>query len=375
MDRRSFLKSSLSVGALAASGGIAAPAIAQGAAKTLKFVPQANLANFDPIWGTQYVVRNASVLVWDTLYGVDSKLEPQRQMVEGEEVSSDGLTWTFKLRSGLKFHDGEPVLAKDVVASLARWAVRDSDGPDDPGHPEGAGRGRRQDREMGAVEALPEDEIRARQEQHADRLHHAGAHRQDRSLQADHRVHRQRPDDVRAPTSGCPARRPYSRSSPAIVPRQEPASWLAGGKNIAIDRLEWIIMPDPATASAALQNGEIDWWETPIPDLVPILKRNRNIKVDIADPLGNVGSFRLNHMHPPFDNVKVRRAVQMALSQEDYMRAVVGSDDSLWQAAAELLHARHAATTPTPAATLSRARATSMPPRSCWRRPAIPASP
>ena len=61
-------------------------------------MPQANLANFDPIWGTQYVVRNASAMVWDTLYGLNDKLEPQRQMVEGEEVSSDGLTWTFKLR-------------------------------------------------------------------------------------------------------------------------------------------------------------------------------------------------------------------------------------------------------------------------------------
>jgi peptide/nickel transport system substrate-binding protein len=101
MDRRSFLKSSLSVGAMAASGGLAAPAIAQGAAKTLKFVPQANLANFDPVWGTQYVVRNASQLVWETLYGLNSKLEPKRQMVAGEEVSSDGLTWTFKLRDGL----------------------------------------------------------------------------------------------------------------------------------------------------------------------------------------------------------------------------------------------------------------------------------
>ena len=70
-------------------------------------MPQANLANFDPIWGTQYVVRNASVLVWDTLYGFDEKLQPQRQMVESEEVSSDGLTWTFKLRPGLKFHDGD----------------------------------------------------------------------------------------------------------------------------------------------------------------------------------------------------------------------------------------------------------------------------
>ena len=100
MDRRTFLKSVAGAGSLAAVGSFPAPAISQGAAaKALRFVPQANLANFDPIWGTQYVVRNASAMVWDTLYGVDDKLQPQRQMVEGEEVSSDGLTWTFKLRA------------------------------------------------------------------------------------------------------------------------------------------------------------------------------------------------------------------------------------------------------------------------------------
>ena len=87
MDRRAFLKTVASAGSLAAAGGFPAPAISQGAAaKTLRFVPQANLANFDPIWGTQYVVRNASQLVWDTLYGLDSKLQPKRQMVESEEV-------------------------------------------------------------------------------------------------------------------------------------------------------------------------------------------------------------------------------------------------------------------------------------------------
>lgn len=107
---------------------LAAPAIAQGAAKTLKFVPQSNLANFDPIWGTQYVVRNASQLVWDTLYGMDSNLQPKRRMVEGEEVSDDGLIWTFKLRPGLKFHDGSPVLAKDCVVSIERWSNRDAMG-------------------------------------------------------------------------------------------------------------------------------------------------------------------------------------------------------------------------------------------------------
>src|SRR5262249_54767561 len=129
MDRRTLLKAVAGAGALAATGKLSAPALAQGAAaRTLRFAPQADLANFDPIWGTQYVVRNASAMVWDTLYGMDEKLEPQRQMVEAEEVSSDGLTWTFRLRPGLKFHDGEPVLARDVVASLARWTARDQMG-------------------------------------------------------------------------------------------------------------------------------------------------------------------------------------------------------------------------------------------------------
>src|ERR1044072_4381105 len=125
MDRRTFLRTTAGAGALMTTGGVFAPAIAQGAANPLGFVPKANLANFDPIWGTQYVVRNAAVLVWDTLYGFDEKLQPQRQMIESEETSSDGLTWTFKLRPGLKFHDGTPVLAKDVTASLTRWSARD----------------------------------------------------------------------------------------------------------------------------------------------------------------------------------------------------------------------------------------------------------
>ncbi len=123
MNRRDVL----ALGAAAGVGAmLPAPAISQPAnARTLRFVPQANLANFDPIWGTQYVVRNAAVLVWDTLYGFDERLQPQRQMVEGEQVSSDGKTWTFRLREGLRFHDGEPVRARDVVASINRWMPRD----------------------------------------------------------------------------------------------------------------------------------------------------------------------------------------------------------------------------------------------------------
>src|SRR6266478_4019268 len=129
MDRRTFLKSAVGAGALVTAGGLAAPAISQrAAAQALRLVPHADLANFDPVWSFAYIARNAGLLVWDMLYGIDNTLTPQRQMVEAEEVSADGLTWTFRLRPGLKFHDGEPVRSKDVVASLTRWSARDGMG-------------------------------------------------------------------------------------------------------------------------------------------------------------------------------------------------------------------------------------------------------
>jgi len=115
------------------------------------------------------------------------------------------------------------------------------------------------------------------------------------------------------------------------APRQEPPSWLAGGKRIVLDRIEWITIPDQATAAVALQNGEIDWLELVIPDLVPTLRKNRNLVTAINDPLGWVGALVMNHLFPPFDDVRARRAILMALNQEDYMRAVVGDDNSLWK--------------------------------------------
>jgi peptide/nickel transport system substrate-binding protein len=331
MDRRTVIKGLAAAGATAATSRLAAPALAQGAGKVLKFVPQANLANFDPIWGTQYVVRNASQLVWDTLYGMDSKLQAQRQMVESEEVSADGLTWTFKLRDGLKFHDGEKVLAKDVVASLTRWSNRDA---------------------MGLMLKALQQELVAVDDRtfkwvlskpYPKMLLALGKVGTPCAFIMPERIAKTDPfKQIEEYVGSGPMKFVRGDWKPGAIaafekfadykPRGEQADWWAGGKAVSFDRIEWVIMPDPATASAALQNGEVDWWETPVPDLVPVLKRNRNIKVDIADPLGNIGSFRLNHMHPPFNNIKARRAVQVALSQEDYMRAVVGSDDKLWKA-------------------------------------------
>lgn len=325
------MKSATGAGALAATGGLSMPALSQGAAaKTLRFVPQANLANFDPIWGTQYVVRNAAALVWDTLYGIDDKFQPQRQMVESEEVSSDGLTWTFKLRPGLKFHDGEPVLAKDVVQSLVRWSARDP---------------------MGLMLRAIQNELVAVDDRSwkwslkqpfPKMLLALAKNNAPCSFIMPERIAKTDPFQQITEYVGSgpmkflrnewvPGAKAVFEKFGDYVPRSEQANWLAGGKKMLVDRIEWVIMPDPATAAAALQNGEIDWWETPLADLVPVLKANKNINVDIGDPLGNIGAFRMNHLHPPFNNLKVRQAVLTAMNQEDYMRALVGEDDKLWK--------------------------------------------
>jgi peptide/nickel transport system substrate-binding protein len=329
MDRRRFLTGA--AGVAAATAGLASPAISQRiAARTLRFVPQADLANFDPIWNTQYVVRNGAALIWDMLYGVDDKLQPRRQMVEAEEVSADGLTWTFRLRPGLKFHDGEPVLAKDVVASLARWQARDN---------------------MGLMLKAIENELVAVDDRtfrwrlkkpFRKMLIALGKIGTPTCFIMPARIAATDPfKPINDYVGSGPmklvrdelvpgARAVFERFS-GYMPRPEPSSWAAGGKRMLIERIEWVVMPDPATASAALQNGEVDWWETPIADLIPLLRKNRNISVDIADPLGNIGTFRMNHLYPPFNDVRVRRAILTAMSQEDYMRALVGDDDTLWK--------------------------------------------
>ena len=327
MKRRHFLSASAGL----AAGGLAAPrlSLAQNS-KVLRFIPQANLSSLDAVAGTQYVVRNAAMMVWDTLYGVTSTQEPRPQMAEGSDVSDDGKTWTFKLRPGLKFHDGEKVLPKDIIASLKRWMVRDSMGQIIAA-------------QLVAMEGPDDLTFRIRMTKPFPKMLFAlGKSNAPMALIMPERVAATDPFKLITEFVGSgPMKFDKASWVPGSLavftkyddyqPRPEPADWSAGGKRMYFDRIEWNIITDPATAASALQRGEVDWWENPIPDLVPLLKKNSNVAVDIADPLGNIGSLRFNHLQPPFNDVRIRRAVMMALSQEDYMRAVVGDDQALWK--------------------------------------------
>ena len=295
MDRRTLLAGAVSV--------LAAPSVsrAQAKPKLLRFVPQADLALLDPIQSFAFVTRNHACLVFDTLYGLDADYRPQPQMVAGHVVEDEGRRWVLTLRSGLLFHDGTPVLARDVVASIRRWASVDS---------------------YGASLLAATDDLTAPSDgQVTFRLK---------------RPFRLLPDVLGKPAPAMPvimperlARLPGQTAVPEIVgsgpfrfldservpgssaayarfdgykPREGSPSFMAGSKLANFDRVEWHTLPDPATAAAALQAGEVDWWEQATPDLLPTFRKRADIKVEILEETGYIAVLRFNHVQPPFDN-------------------------------------------------------------------------
>jgi peptide/nickel transport system substrate-binding protein len=321
MKRRAFVAT--------AAAALAAPAVAQNTrAATLRFCPQANLTVLDPVWTTATVTNGHGNYVFDTLYGSDSKLRAQPQMAEGHEVSPDGRIWRIKLREGLFFHDGTPVLARDAAASLARWAKRDAFG-------------QLLDRVVDSWGTADDRTIELKLKRPFPLLLDAIAKVEGPPFVMPERLAKTDPNTAVKEMIGSGPYRfiaaEYNSGSKVVyerfdnyTPRSEAPDWISGGKIAHYKRIEWIVIPDNATAAAALGNGEIDWWERPMVDLIPQLKRNPNVTVQVADPAGRLALMRMNHLHKPFDNLKVRRALMAAVQQEDYMRAARGDDESLW---------------------------------------------
>jgi peptide/nickel transport system substrate-binding protein len=315
----------LGVGAALASPVLAAPRLARAqGASLLRFVPQSDLGILDPIWTAAYVTRNHGLMVFDTLYGMDDRFQIQPQMVEGHVIEEEGRRWTLTLRPGLRFHDGSPVLAKDAVASIRRWGVRDAFGLS----------------LMAATDslaALDDRRLEFRLKYPFPLLSYAlgkagspiCAIMPERLALTD--PFRQVTEMVGSgPFRFLPeervagARVAYARFD-GYHPRESGTpSFTAGPKRAFVERVEWQVLPDAVTAAGALRQREVDWWEAPTFDLLPTLARDRGIRVTVPDPTGYIGIMRMNHLQPPFDNPAIRRAILPALQQADFMAAVTG---------------------------------------------------
>src|ERR1043165_8927319 len=124
-SRRTFVKGAAASAALVSAPNLLIAQPAPTRARTLRAVLHGDLQVFDPIWTTANMTGNHSLLIYDTLFGMDENRKAQPQMVDRWGVSEDKKTYTFTLRAGQKFHDGQDVTSGDVVASIRRWAARD----------------------------------------------------------------------------------------------------------------------------------------------------------------------------------------------------------------------------------------------------------
>ena len=319
--------------ALAAGAALAKPALAQRTA-ALRFVPSANLFSLDPLWSAALVSYHYGHMVYDQLYGLDASLTPQPQMVEAHETTADGLTWRFLLREGLRFHDGEPVRGADCIASIRRWSQRDPFG---------------QYLAANLVEMRATGDRRFEIQLKApfplltygfgapacfimpERVASTNAFTQVTDFVGSGPFRFLRDEWV----SG--SRAAFARFAD-YVPRQEAPSFWSGGKRALLDRVEWLIMPDFSTAALALQQGEVDWLERPLLDLVPRLRRAPGVTADIIDPLGAVAMLVLNTRDGPFANPALRRGLLPAMDQQDCMAAIVGEQRELIRTGVGFFH-------------------------------------
>jgi peptide/nickel transport system substrate-binding protein len=326
LTRRAFGQS---VAAAAALAGYSAPTRAAPEDKTLRFIAQSDLRVLDPIWTTAYITRNHGYMVFDALFALDSNFVPHPQMVGDYTVSADKLVYDFTLRDGLLFHDGSPVRGIDCVASLKRWMARDS---------------------LGTILVKLVDEIKTGGDKSFSiKLKEPFALLIPALAKVSSLVPHimpQRLADIDPFTqitemvgSGPfkfvkeefqPGNKVVYVKNTDYVPRSEPPSWASGGKVVKVDRVEWLYVPDHATAAAALNAGEVDWWENPPLELVPLLAGNPDITIAEEDPLGVMTMVRFNHLYPPFDNPKMRQALMAVADQRDFLQTLAGDAEN-WQ--------------------------------------------
>jgi len=297
---------------------------ANGQEKVLRVVPHSNLNILDPIWTTQYMARNHGYMVYDTLFGTDEKSRVQPQMVDKWTVSQDQKQWSFTLRSGLAFHDGKPVTGEDVIASLSRWGKRDAMGQ----------------KLMTFVEKMDSPDAKTfrifLREPCGFVLEALGKPSSNVPFIMPKRVADTPADKQIEEAVGSgpyifrkeefkPGDKAVYVRNPKYVPRKDPPSGTAGGKHVYVDRVEWnLALRDAQSQVNALAKGEVDVLERPAFESYEQLKQIADVRLVTKDPLGFQYMGRFNHLHPPFNNPKVRQAAIAAMAQEPFLRAQVG---------------------------------------------------
>jgi peptide/nickel transport system substrate-binding protein len=314
-------------GAAASAIVLGAPSIhAQKGQQTLRFVAQADLKVFDPIWNTAYITRNHGYLVYDTLFGTDENLQVKPQMVDRTTVSPDSTKYTFTLRDGLRWHDGQPVVSEDCVESLKRWGKKDRFGQLLMAH---TGKIAPVDKKTFTLEL---------EEPFGFVLEALGKPSSNVPFMMPARIASTSPDEQIKEVVGSgpfkfardewqPGEQVVYLRNSDYVPREETPSGSTGGKRVYLDKVIWRYLPDPWDAAEALAAGGADWWDEPPLDFIPKIEQNPDLQTFLIDPLGMQGWLRPNCLHPPFNNRNARQALLHIMDQVTYLAYAVGQSE------------------------------------------------
>jgi peptide/nickel transport system substrate-binding protein len=325
VGRRTFLTGTAASVLAGTKAGMAAPSAAQ---TVLRVVPQAEPQSFDPVFAQVNNVTMHGAMVYDQLFGWDDKMNVQPQMVDTWKISDDRLLYTFTLRHGLKFHDGTDVTTRDVIPSLKRMFVRDT-----------------QNQILAnlivAYNRIDDSTftLQLKQPYAFTEFLLGGSNGVVGAIMREKDAMTDPYKPVQARIGSGPFRFVESEYVPGAkivyekfadyLPRPEPASGFAGGKVVKVDRVEWVIIRDPSTAFAALKSNEVDMLDAPPLDLLPVVQGDPDIIIGEVWPLESYAVLRFNSLWPPFNNLKARQAVAHAMNQADYMSAAYG-DPKYW---------------------------------------------
>lgn len=275
--------------------------------------------HLDPHRSTDTLVLLITGHVYETLFTSDAQHRPVPLLAAEHHVSDDGLVHTITLRHGVRFHDGTPLTATDVIASLERWAGLSGlgaalfDAVEELSAPDPLTVRLRLHRPYGTV---PETLTRQLQ---AATIHPA------------HVLARSDATGLAAPIGTGPylvdgwepGRQIRLVRAGTYRPPPGPRDGYAGHRPRHAAALEFVPLPDEAARVAALRAGDVHLLETVSPDQLPALRRDPDITARL-EPADVWLNLVLNRRAPALEPLGVRQAIQRALDHDAILQAAVG---------------------------------------------------
>ena len=276
--------------------------------------------SLDAHWTTASITETLTNHIYEGLYSLDSSNRPIPMLAESHTVSKDGLVYTFKLRQGVKFHNGKEMTSEDVVASLARWGKQSI-------------YGKALFKQVADLKAVDKNTVEMKlKEKSAIVLI---------SLAVPNNFGAIYPKEIAEKFAPEVKATEYVGTGPFKLAEWKPDQYIrmvrfdeyksraekptgyGGGKTAYVDEIRWVPVPEVATRVAQMETGELDFADDLNLDAFDRLKKNAAVRPIVSKPYYWLVAV-FNKKEGLMTNQKLRQAWQAAIDIEPIMKTVAG---------------------------------------------------